>query len=201
MPRKNLAQRSLQNIIEGMGGREEMLAVLEVSDDPVAEKLLGYLTSPTYDNHSVRSLCKRVGITVGELQQIYANTMKAKALMAAARHLPRVVEDTFIDSLSRTSLCPTCYGEKTIYRRKKEVPCATCDGEGRIRVQGDVASRKLALTVVGLVKQGPLMEQNLNFDKAILVGGRDMAPLEAVVKEVNMVLRKTKESPEPEDKS
>lgn len=192
MPRKNLPARAIDGFVDALGGKDELVAVLRESDDPIAEKLLNHLTSPSFDQHAPATLCRRLGITVRELQAFYANTQKGRALMEAAKALPRVVRDTFVDAQSQTKTCLECYGEGTIFARRKERKCPACDGIGQVRVAGSVANRKLAFEITGLIKQGPLIQTNLTFDKAVLIAPGE-PPLESVAKNVQRLIREAEE--------
>ena len=193
---KSLARRSVDNFQTAVGGRDEFLETIECLDDEMASRLIRFFESAGEERTSLRRACERLGLTVRDLHALYVNALKARAAVEVTRlqaqHLPRVVEDTLKDAMTVEKMCPDCWGEGTVYRRRRLVACATCEGTGKVLVPGSVANRKLLFESAGLIKQGPALQQTFHFDKAVLLGGGG-PPLETIVKNTNKLLREAGE--------
>ena len=190
---KTLARRSVGNFEKAVGGREEFLETIECLDDEMASRLIRFFESAGEERTSLRRACERLGLTVRDLHSLYVNALKARAAVEVTRlqaqHLPRVVEDTIKDSMTVEKMCPDCWGEGTVYRRRHMVACPPCEGTGKILVPGSVPNRKLVFEMAGLIKQGPALQQNFAIDRAAMFISGPEPPLETGVKNIDRMLR------------
>jgi len=144
-PRKD----PLFRIIEAEIGMPELMAVLALSGEPRALSLLDLLNDPAYSCHTLATLCRRVGLTFIGLVDIYRRVQISRGLIRIANHLPDIMEDMAIDSLSRNVTCHGCDGSGRVpVDSDHDAVCADCGGSGVLRILGDAASRKLLMQVV-----------------------------------------------------
>jgi len=139
--RKDIFIRRLASSV----GRDGLLQALEASDDQRALTLMGMLLDPAYGKYTLAKLCERVGLRCLDLFDVFRRFNLSKGLLAMSAHLPQVMEDVAIDSLSRVETCAMCFGRGQVDSRL----CHKCSGAGTIRICGDAAARKLFFEIIG----------------------------------------------------
>jgi hypothetical protein len=146
-PRKDPSFRLLEAEI----GLQELMAVLALSGEPRALSLLDLLSDPAYSRHTLASLCKRVGLSFIRIFDIYRRAQINRGTILMASHLPGIMEDIAIDSLTRSVTCHGCAGSGRASInavRSSDAICAACGGSGIMCIPGDAASRKLFMKLM-----------------------------------------------------
>ena len=139
-------------------GLQELMAVLELSGQPRALALLDLLSDPAYSRHTLATLCGRIGLTFVRLFDIYRRVQICRGIILMANHLPDVMEDVAIDSISRCVTCHACAGSGHIATDSDlDAVCTDCRGSGTLRIPGDAASRKLFMKLVETIQTKPPM--------------------------------------------
>jgi len=177
-----LQEKAVMKRIESVITREELMGVLETTDDQRARKLLELFTDPgpSHVNASLFTLAHRAGLTAPELITLFRKHQIDLGAIRVARHIPDIMEDTAVDARSETVECWVCDGDGKITKGKGKarftVVCAECQGKGEVRVRGDIENRKLIWESTGLInRRGPLATTNINF------GGAPIESFEALV--------------------
>lgn len=134
--------------LESSAGRDGLLEALDTSDDRRALVLMAMLLDPAYCKFTLANLCERVGLRYLELFDVIRRFNLSQGLLAMSAHLPRVMEDVAVDSLSRVKTCAECSGKGQI----GDQICPKCSGEGTIRICGDAAARRLLFEIMGLLR-------------------------------------------------
>ena len=154
--------------------KDEMLQALQSSDDPVAKEVLKSMLMPK--PWSFTSICRHHGLTYTNLMEIFSKYQLNSGLIRQMRHLPRVMEDTALDAMSKSEPCPRCDGEGVIPDENAESmadgeikvritkPCPLCKGRKEVRVPGDKLARELVYESAGLTgKKAPSVAIQQNF--------------------------------------
>ena len=95
---------------ESSVGRDNLRQALDASDDQRALALMAMLLDPAYNKHTLAKLCERVGLRYLDLFDLFRRANLSKGLLAMCSHLPQVMEDVAMDSLSRVETCAICSG-------------------------------------------------------------------------------------------
>jgi hypothetical protein len=182
-PRKDKVFRRLEASVP----REEWLAACESSTDERATMLLARLMDPAYRKHSLPTLAKEVGLTYPQVLKMVTQHRLDQGLLRMSAHVPQVLEDVAIDSLSKDVTCGACRGfkvddvavvavtegvldpetKRTVIVQKLDDEgrpvwerCLVCDGAGTLRKVGDKAARELMFETLQLTgKRGPMIAQ------------------------------------------
>lgn len=141
--RKDMFIRRLESSV----GRDGLLQALEASDDRRALALMAMLLDPAYGKYTLAKLCERVGLRYLDLFDVFRRFNLNTGLLAMSAHLPQVMKDVAIDSLSRVETCAMCSGGGQVNSQL----CPKCYGDGTIRICGDAAARKLLFEIMGLI--------------------------------------------------
>lgn len=147
--------------------RREVANALQLSDDPVLRQLGDALTDKAHKLTTLATMAQRYGVNYRKIATCVFESKIDEGKVMMSRHIPRVMEDLAIDSLSREKTCPMCEGKGVkVYGspRKDEVSgetieplaenCKECKGTGQVRVLGDAASRKMVMEATGLTGKG-----------------------------------------------
>ncbi len=173
--RTNCHEGVLENSQKGLGGRQELMEVLEWSDDPAAQRLSEYLTNPQYARTSLRRGCHALRLNNRDLHAIYSRVLMAKAALEIAHlhaeRMPGLVRETYADAMSRTATCSKCVGKGTIRVRRQDQDCPDCSGTGKVRTPGSTAARRLLFEGADLIKRGRARKQTMAVDKAVFFEG------------------------------
>jgi hypothetical protein len=105
------------------------------------------LLDPAYGKYTLAKLCERAGLRYLDLFDVFRRFNLSKGLLAMSAHLPQVMEDVAIDSLSRVETCAMCSGRGKVDSHL----CPKCCGDGTIRICGDAAARRLFFEIMGCV--------------------------------------------------
>jgi hypothetical protein len=167
---KNAKQRENAKAIvkfSKMHERKEIANALQLSDDPILKQLGDALTDKNYLRCSVALMARNYGVSYRKLATCVFESKIDEGKIMMSKHIPRVMEDLALDSLSREKTCPICEGKGVkVYGlpTKDEVSgetieplaedCKECGGSGKVRVQGDSSSRKMVMEATGLTGKG-----------------------------------------------
>jgi len=160
----------------------EFKEALQYSKDPKFLMLYQAISTPSLHKCSFAELCRRCGLGIRDISDIYRDHQKHRGLMRAFAHIPKVLEDTAIDAQTRVVVCSECNGrgkvgaDKSKNRQKLGV-CPVCHGDGKRRLIGDKDSRQLIFETAGLKKGGSVQAVQVN------VGG-EVPHMEDVIAEV-----------------
>src|SRR5262245_22907190 len=142
--------------------------VLQFSGDARFLRLYDALHDDAYRSTSPGTLCRKFGISLRDLVDVWSEYNRLLGIMYTSTHLRQIMEDVTNNALSRDDVCPRCDGLKNVRDREAETRiCPVCKGEGSVRVPGDPHSIQLVLEVMGLIgRKGPAIriEQNVRFE-------------------------------------
>lgn len=139
-------------------GGPKFLALVNMMFDPVGRR------------QSWPTMIRKSGLTYAEVIECVRDSFMQEGILRQAVHVPQVLEDIAIDSKSTEQMCPGCEGighievesggkENGKKPEMVEKVCLNCGGSGKIRVVGDLESRKLLFTHLGIQQQkGPLVD-------------------------------------------
>jgi hypothetical protein len=126
--------------------------VLLLSGDERFRRLYDALHDDAYRRTSPGKLCRKFGISLSDLFEMWRQHVLCLGRILQSYHLPDIMQDVAEDSLSRDEPCPRCDGSGTVMDGVTERKCPACDGIGRIRVPGDAHARRLMLETLGLIR-------------------------------------------------
>src|SRR5215510_11418200 len=142
--------------------------VLQFSGDQRFFRLYDALHDDAYRNTSPGTLCRRFGISLRDLVDVWMEYNRLMGLMYTATQLPQIMEDVTNNALSRDVVCPRCDGLTNVRDGEAESRiCPVCKGEGRVRVPGDPHAIQLVFEALGLIggKQTAIrIEQNVRVE-------------------------------------
>jgi hypothetical protein len=124
---------------------------LQSSGDERFDRLYDALHDDAYRKTSFAALCRRAGLSLYDLMDLWRSYNCCLGLIAMATHLPDVMEDIGLDSLSRNEQCPRCDGSATVTDGTTERYCPACQGVGTVRVPGDPNASRLMFEILGLI--------------------------------------------------
>ena len=166
--------------------RPDFEDVLQFSGDERFFRLYDALHDDAYRNTSPGTLCRRFGISLQDLVDVWREYNSLLGQMYMSTHLPQIMRDVTNNAMSRDVVCPRCDGLKTV--RDGEVEsrtCPVCKGEGQVQVPGDPHARELVLEVLGITgRKEPAiriehnvraesMEEMLRMGQKIVMGERE----------------------------
>lgn len=160
-------RRFIENVDEG-----EFKTALEGQSDPKFTLFLAARADPAYRDESFASLCKKFGITLQDVDELWRNHQLHHGMIQMMNHVPQILRDVAEDSKSTTQMCPKCEGLKTVADGEPPIirTCPLCKGAGEMRRPGDKASRELVFESIGLTgRKGPMVaiQQNFGLDSGL----------------------------------
>lgn len=160
-------RRFIENVDEG-----EFERALEAQSEPKFALFLSARADPAYRGQSFAALCKKFGITLQDVDELWRNHQLHTGMIQMMNHVPRILQDVAEDSKSKDQMCPKCEGLKTISDGEppKVRNCPLCKGIGEVRVAGDKNSRDLVFESIGLIgKKSPMfaIQQNFGLDSGL----------------------------------
>lgn len=175
-------------------GRDQLIETLQAitaTDDlqSPAGRLLAYLEDHAFDGYSLTRLARDAGLLLHEIVDLSCNYHISMGRLAAAKHVPQVLDDIGEDAKSRIVQCLKCRStgrelSDDIDPELLEIlgdaaipadapPCGYCNGSGALRQIGDSDSRKILLETLGIYnKKGPLVAVQKNTQINNYAGGR-----------------------------
>jgi len=130
--------------------------VLQFSGDERFYRLYDALHDDAYRNTSPGTLCRRFGISLQDLVDVWKEYNTLVGQMYMATHLPQIMADVTNNAKNQDVVCPRCDGLKNVRDGEAESRiCPVCKGEGSVRVPGDPHARELVLEVLGVSRKGP----------------------------------------------
>lgn len=132
-------------------GRERLKGALDASMEPRALALLGMMADPLYRKHSFAKLCEKAGLNYRDVFDLFRRAQLDVGMIRMLSSLPKVMEDTAQDALSRSEACPKCDGRgKVSNDGEPERPCSKCAGTGSVKVSGAATARAQIFEMAGL---------------------------------------------------
>lgn len=150
----------------------EFKEALQFSKDPRFRMLFEAISSPKLHKCSFAELCRRCGLGIHDISNIYRDHQKHRGLMRAYNHMPQILEDTAVDAQTRVVTCDLCngvgkvFGEDAVNQQESSI-CPKCHGDGKVRIVGDKDSRKLMFETAGLSKGGAQTAVQVNVGGAV----------------------------------
>lgn len=146
--------------------RDALSSFLDTSGNDRYETLMLLMQDPAYVKCSFALLCKKAGVTLHEMQEIYTNGMRQLALLRMSNALPDLMADVVEDAKSHMENCPRCDGFGFIPTKEGATrDCPTCKGERVVRRIGDKQARELMFESAKLIKQsGPMVAIQQTFN-------------------------------------
>jgi len=142
--------------------------VLQFSGDERFFRLYDALHDDAYRNTSPGTLCRKFGVSLRDLVDVWREYNALLGIMYTSTHFPRIAADVVHNAMSRDVVCPRCDGLKTVRDREMESrTCPLCKGEGSVRVPGDPHAIQLVFEALGMVgRKGPAIriEQNVRVE-------------------------------------
>ena len=132
--------------------RPDFEDVLQLSGDEGFFRLYDALHDDAYRNTSPGTLCRRFGISLQDLVDVWREYNSLLGQMYMSTHLPQIMRDVTNNAMSRDVVCPRCDGLKTVRDGEAESRvCPVCKGEGQVRVPGDPHAIELVFEALALV--------------------------------------------------
>ena len=146
--------KGLDAFEQSVGGRDELAAILEVSNlDKKQEHLLALLCDPKRKRDTLDTIAKEAGMRPAQVVELFRNAAFARAHAVAmskvANDLQDVVDDIASKAVDARIECPTCFGAREI----NNVPCPNCLGKGEVMRFSDIDRQKIILDTAGLTKK------------------------------------------------
>jgi len=142
--------------------------VLQFSGDERFFRLYDALHDDAYRNTSPGTLCRRFGISLQDLVDVWREYNSLLGQMYMATQLPQIMADVTNNALSRDVVCPRCDGLKKVQDGEGESRiCPVCKGEGQVKVPGDPHAIQLVFESLGLIgRKEPAIriEQNVRVE-------------------------------------
>jgi len=137
--------------------RLEFEDVLQFSGDERFFRLYDALHDDAYRNTSPGTLCRRFGISLQDLVDVWREYNSLLGQMYMAMQLPQIMADVTNNAMSRDVVCPRCDGLKSVRDGSEgSRVCPVCEGKGQVRVPGDLHAIELVSEVMGLIgRRGP----------------------------------------------
>jgi hypothetical protein len=129
--------------------RDGLEEALQLSGDNRFYRLHDALHDDAYSRTSPATLCRRFGISLQDLFELWRQYNLCLGTMRLATELPAVMEDVAVNALSRE--CPVCGGTHCPTDSDTRSRCEGC--EGRRRLSGDWHPRRLTFEIVGLIRR------------------------------------------------
>lgn len=195
-----LVSTSLARLEQAMGGRDALVAALvHAPKSKSLDYLLGLVGDPQYATTPIATLCAMGGITAGELIEGYKSGVlhKAQALSTKAigEHLPAVVEETMRLAMQHEDDCTACQGLGCLTPEPSEadpnpgpIDCPVCGGCGRLRYDGDLEHKKLALSLGKMLDKGAGVNVQVNQQQNNYGGGVAGGTLERMQEAADRIL-------------
>jgi hypothetical protein len=149
--------------------KDNLLAFLQDKEDLRFQTLFGMMVDPAYQRHSFYKLCRKAGISLLEISQIYVDGQRHLGLIQMMEDLPQIMKDVASDAKNATQPCPRCdaFGVLNYIKdeKREKRTCPLCHGAKEIKLSGDRHARELLFETAKLTHQGnlPLMVQtNVN---------------------------------------
>src|SRR5262249_10883597 len=131
-------------------------------------RLYDALHDDVYRNTSPGSLCRKFGISLRDLVDVWREYNALLGIMYTSTHFPQIAADVVHNAMSRDVVCPRCDGLKRVHDGNNESRvCVVCNGEGSVRVPGDPHAIQLvfeALGVIGRKEPAIRIEQNVRVE-------------------------------------
>jgi hypothetical protein len=125
---------------------------MQLSGDDGFYRLHDALHDEIYRNTSPGTLCRRFGVSLMDLHELWRRHTLTLGLMRMENHLPAVMEGLSHFSMSRQDACPRCDGIGSVTDSDTRRECPVCKGVGRIEVPGDSHSLWLWFEIIGLIR-------------------------------------------------
>jgi hypothetical protein len=90
--------------------RTQFVDAMQLSGDERSYRLHDALHDAAYQNTSKGTLCRKFGISLLDLFDLWTQYNHHLGMMRVANHLPEVMEQLAENSLSREEACPRCDG-------------------------------------------------------------------------------------------
>lgn len=176
--------------------RLEIAYALQLTEDPVMRQLGDALTDQAFDRMTLATMARNYGVSFKKIAAAFFETRKDEGMIRMGKHLPQIMEDMAVDSLSKDKQCPICdgtgwmeYEKRSLVQDDEQKPvvpeyCKECGGTGLIRISGDTNARKMVMEASGLSAKA-----GINVDaRSLTVNGADaLEDTLALVKKVRDV--------------
>jgi hypothetical protein len=159
-PDKDLPMKRFAQHID----KDAMSQFLENSGNERFDTLMLIMQDPAYAKMSFAWQCKKAGVTLHEMQLLYADGMRQLALLQMSNSLPSLMADVTEDAKTHMENCARCDGFGFVPYKDETRDCPTCKSTGTVRRVGDKQARDLVFESAKLIKQsGPLVAVTQNF--------------------------------------
>lgn len=155
--------KALQNFFKHLDLDLFRHMILTAPPDSKFGRIATLLDDPRYARTSLPLLTRKLGISLIDLVEGYAETALALAHMASLHRLPEVVAENAVDALPTKVTCPQCDGHKRVNeptgkKNKAKYPlrvrCPNCAGLGIVRRPGETDAKKLMFQHEKLIGDG-----------------------------------------------
>ncbi len=170
---------------------DEFIQSLETSPNEKMVLLRNAMCDPDFRRYGVAQLCHHVGVSISDLYEVWRSYQHSVGLIRALGHVPDILDDIAVDARSKDRPCPACRGTGVT----EEGECLTCEGNKRVRISGDIDSRKLILEATGITGKG----RGLNINISNTIGKTDS--MEDVINITGRILGGSREEDASEEKA
>jgi hypothetical protein len=109
--------------------RTKLDDAMRMSGDHRFYRLHDAIHDAAYRNMSKGTLCRKLGISLQDLFDVWRQYNLHMGMIQMENHLPEILVDLAVDSLSREAVCPQCDG---IGVRELKRVCPVCGGVGSV---------------------------------------------------------------------
>lgn len=140
-----------------LGGRLSMVAKLAHAQlDADGYRFLQMVADPEHDRLSLAEICQRANTPIRKVTEYVKAAVMAKATLLStlhiAEHTPSVALGVMQDAISGERTCEVCRGTTQVPGPDdKSMDCPACQGKGTTHYEPEVALRKMALSLGGLL--------------------------------------------------
>lgn len=170
-----VARRAGQNLMEAVGGKEQLVHLLTDSHHPKAAALIDRLNDTKYAGESFPTSYTSVGLKAVDIVQMLGEVQQARTFIRALMQGDEVMQSLIRkakDKLEPHDKCDST-GKKLDRKTGDETTedCGGCHGTGYILVDGDLQSQQLYFELISWKKQGGMINifqdarrQSVHFD-------------------------------------
>lgn len=156
---KVVVRRAGENLMEAVGGREALMAVLEDSTHPKAAALAERLMDSQYASESFATSYTAVGLKAIDVLEILGDVQKARVFINALLEGDHVMRSLIRRAKDKLETHTKCKGKGYIEDKGgKREPCVDCSETGYQVKPGDHAAQQLYFELVEWKKQGGMVQ-------------------------------------------
>lgn len=148
------------NMLDALGGKESVIAILADSAHPKAQKLLDRLQSTVHAGENFATSYTSVGLKAIDVLEIFGDVQQARVMIQALQQGDQVMRSLIRAANDQIVVHDKCEGTGKILDSKKQETdesCKKCMGSGYILLPGSRESQQLYFELVSWKKSGGMI--------------------------------------------